>query len=435
MPRWLYSMLGVLAIPLIVMRLWWRGRREPGYRQHVGERFGRYAKPDGTAADFRGAIWIHAVSVGETRAVEPLLRALATRRPDARFLMTHMTPAGRATSERLYADLTTAGRLQVLYLPYDIGFIVRRFLARWQPRFGVLVETEIWPTLIAESARAGVAIALVNARLSERSAARGRRIGWLMRDAAAGLTAIVAQTPADARRIAAFGGPPPSVSGNLKFESLPEPGLLDLGRGWRAHIGVRPVIVLASTRDDDGTAEERLLLDGLESMLLKTSPLAAALVVIVPRHPQRFDAVAALVTVRGLTLARRSAALPDPTTQVWLGDSLGEMAAYFAMADIAMIGGSWVPLGGQNLIEACACGKPVIMGPSRFNFAAAAADAAQAGALEVADTPVAAWLCAERWLADRAMLATRTDAALTFASAHSGATERTLAALAPLLSR
>ncbi|CAN5370696.1 lipid IV(A) 3-deoxy-D-manno-octulosonic acid transferase [soil metagenome] len=408
MPRWLYSMLGVMAIPLIALRLWWRGRREPGYRQQVAERFGRYAPEDGEAADRRGAIWIHAVSVGETRAVEPLLRALAVRQPEVQFLMTHMTPAGRATSQQLYADLVDAGRLRVLYLPYDIGFVVRRFLRHWRPRLGILVETEIWPTLIAEAARAGIAIALVNARLSERSEARGRRIGRLMRDAAAQLSVIVAQTPADARRIASFGGPPPSVSGNLKFESLPEPALLELGRDWRARIGARAVIVLASTRDDNGTAEERLLLDGLESMSIDASPLAGALIVIVPRHPQRFDDVAALVAVRGMTLARRSASLPEPGTRIWLGDSLGEMAAYLAMADIAMIGGSWVPLGGQNLIEACACGKPVIMGPSRFNFAAAAADAAQAGALEVAETPVAAWLCAERWLADRSMLATRT---------------------------
>lgn len=430
MPRALYSAIVWLLLPVALARLWRRGRREPGYRDRVAERFGR----SDVRIPPRRPIWIHAVSVGEMRAIEPLVDALARRDVDSQFLLTCTTPAGRATAARLFVDLRAAGRVSIAWLPWDLGFACRRFLRQWRPLLGLLVETEVWPTLLAECERAAVPVALINARLSARSAARGRCFGRLMRDAARRLAVVVAQTEADASRLASFGGPVPVVSGNLKFESAPPPVLLELGARWREAAGRdRPVVLLASTRAQGGAAEDLLLLEALREAVHRHPVLAGALVVVVPRHPQRFGEVARHAAGLGFEVARRRDGDPQPSTQVWIGDSIGEMAAYCAMADLVMIGGSWLPLGGQNLIEACACGRPVLMGPSRFNFAKAAADAEAAGALEVAATPALAWDVATRWLAQPGELARRSQAALGFAAAHRGATGRTLCALAPLL--
>lgn len=412
--RHFYTVMWCLALPLVLARLWWRGRKEPGYRQHWRERLGFY----GPAKAARHTLWVHAVSVGETRASEPLVDALLAAYPGSRVILTHMTPTGRATGKALFAH--HGERLLQAYLPYDIPFLVRRFIAHFAPRVCILMETEVWPNLIAACGSA-VPVALVNARLSERSLRRGRKFGTLMTDAAAALALVAAQTEADAARIRSLGARAVAVTGSIKFDvTVPEP-MQQRGAQWRP--ARRQVILCASTRE----GEEALILDAFAPHLAQPG---SALLVIVPRHPQRFDDVAALAAARGLQLARRSqmgGAFPD--CQVLLGDSMGEMFAYYAACDVAFVGGSLLPLGGQNLIEPCALGKPVLVGPHTFNFELVTEEAIAAGAaLRVAD---AQQLVVEslKLLGSEAQSAAMGAAASSFAGHHRGATARTVGLL------
>jgi 3-deoxy-D-manno-octulosonic-acid transferase len=411
--RVLYSLMWWLALPLVLGRLWWRGRREPGYRAHLGERLGFY----GRKPEKRQTIMVHAVSVGETRAAEPLIEALLAARPDARILLTHMTPTGRATGRALFAK--HGGRIVQSFLPYDTGFMVGRFLRHFEPAICILMETEVWPNLIHGCAAYKVPVALVNARLSERSLRRGRKIGGLMTDAARAITLVAAQTDADAERIASLGAPNVAVTGSIKFDVVPPQAALDTGAMLRARFAHRPVLLCASTRE----GEEALILDAYQAMDARP---AGMLLVLVPRHPQRFDEVARMVEGRGLTLARRSA-LPDRVdADVLLGDSMGEMFAYYAACDCAYIGGSLLPLGGQNLIEACALAKPVLVGEHTFNFLQATEEAVAAGAaLRVLDAP-ALLRTAAGLLDDDGLRAAMGAQALAFAARHRGATVRTV---------
>jgi 3-deoxy-D-manno-octulosonic-acid transferase len=450
MARLLYRLLLLLLVPALIVRLLWRARKQPEYLQHLGERFGRYrgsataragadspqlaavAKAaDGAARPAAGhpargrppLLWLHAVSVGETRAAEPLIKSLAARYPTHQLLITCMTPTGRAAAESLYGSLAT-----IVYLPYDFAFAQRRFLRHWRPALGVLMETELWPNLLFEARAAGLPLALINARLSERSAAGYRRFAALSRPALGALSAVAAQSTADAERLAALGAPPPVVCGNLKFEVRPDPAVLALGTSWKATLpGQRFVWLAASTRE----GEEALLLDALA---LLAGRGIAPLLVLVPRHPQRFNEVATLVAARRLKLQRRSLGLPGADDQVWLGDSMGEMAAYYAMAELCVIGGSLLPFGSQNLIEACACACPVLIGPSDFNFRQAASDAiAHGAARRVAADPAGLAAAIAHAMAAPEELAAQRDAALAFAGAHRGATEKTQSVLDGLL--
>ncbi len=423
MSRFLYSIAWWLALPLVLARLWRRGRAEPGYRRHLGERFGFYP-PLTTDAPL---IWLHAVSVGETRAAEPLVAALLAAYPRHRILLTHMTATGRATGAALFAR--HGARVLQSWLPYDTGWMTRRFLAHFAPRLGLLMETEVWPNLLAQCARRRLPVALVNARLSQRSLARGLRLPALFGEAAANLALVAAQTDADAERIAQLGARHVQVTGSLKFDVAPPDDAAARGAALRQKFGARPVLLCASTRD----GEEALILAALRQ---SGATLGDALLVLVPRHPQRFDAVAELIAAHGYAPARRSALGTEaltPDVRVLLGDSMGEMFAYYAACDVAFIGGSLLPLGGQNLIEACALGKPVLLGPHTFNFAAVSDDAVAAGAaLRVADAAALLEQAAQLLRADdrRAAMGERASA---FARRHRGATERTVALLAPLL--
>jgi 3-deoxy-D-manno-octulosonic-acid transferase len=416
-----YSALWRLALPLVLARLWWRGLREPGYRAHWGERLGYYGE--------QGAgwhtIWIHAVSVGETRAAEPLVDALMAAYPESRIVMTHMTPTGRATGKDLFEK--HGQRLVQSYLPYDTVPMVRRFIKHFTPRICILMETEVWPNLIAVCAERGVSIALVNARLSDRSLRRAHRFGHLMTDAARAISLVAAQTEADAARVRSLGVDQVAVTGSIKFDVAVPPAARDTGAALRARIGARPVLLCASTRD----GEEALILDAFKRL---PSRPAGLLLLIVPRHPQRFDDVAKLVQARGLALARRSETGPvDPAVEVMLGDSMGEMFAYYAASDCAFIGGSLLPLGGQNLIEACALGKPVLVGEHTFNFALATDEAVAAGAAQrVRDADHMLQLAAGLLLDDAGRAAMGSRAA-SFASRHRGATARTVELLRPLI--
>jgi 3-deoxy-D-manno-octulosonic-acid transferase len=451
--RVLYSIGWLLATPLVVAYLLWRGRRQPEYRAHWAERFGLHPR----RADRAPLIWIHAVSVGETRAAQPLVSALAAAYPQARILVTAMTPTGRETARELYAKPLGA-RFAQAYLPYDYAGAPRRFLRAWRPSIGLVMETELWPNLMAVAEREGVPIALVNARLSARSLARGERTRSLMAPAARRLAAVLAQSREDAARIASLGREADAVTGNLKFDNAPKAPLLALGTGWRARIG-RPVLVAASTRD----GEEPLLWDAWRRALGDAGGDAASaarggasparpwadaapedgaprpLLAIVPRHPQRFDEVARAAAAAGFSVARR-AALDDPAVdwsgvELLVGDSMGEMDAWYALAGCAVIGGSLKPFGSQNLIEACAAGCPVLVGPSTFNFAEAASQAVEAGAARSVAEAGAAIEEGLRLLADDGAARAMGEAGARFAATHRGATRRTLEALAPLLGR
>ncbi|MDB5854106.1 MAG: 3-deoxy-D-manno-octulosonic acid transferase [Herminiimonas sp.] len=420
--RRLYSFAWWIALPLILLRLYWRGRKEPGYRHHLAERLGFYGATPPAAPNHK-TIWIHAVSVGETRAAEPLVTSLLEQCPGSTILLTHMTPAGRATGASLFGDQP---RVMQCYLPYDTGWMTARFLRHFAPRVCVLMETEVWPNMMAQCAAQSVPVALVNARLSELSLRKALRLGTLMQDAARAIAVVAAQTPADAARLRQTGVENVQVTGSIKFDIVPPSAAVTQGRALREAIGSRAVLLCASTRD----GEEALILDAL-----KAAPLHGVLLVIVPRHPQRFDDVARAIEAHGLRTMRRSqlqnTVLPD--VEVLLGDSMGEMFAWYAACDVAFIGGSLLPLGGQNLIEACASGKPVLAGPHTFNFATITEDAIAAGAARRVRDAGDMLAQAAQLLQDEPMRREMGAAALRFATQHRGATERTVKLLAPLL--
>ena len=431
MMRFFYSLLVRAMVPLVRRKLAQRARSEPLYGQWVEERFGRY---EGVATP--GALWVHAVSLGETRVAAVLIDALRAQHPGLRLLLTHSTATGRAQGQ----GLLQPGDAQA-WLPWDTPAGVDAFLRHFQPKAGVLMETEVWPNLTAACANAGVPLALVNARLNDRSHRLALRWSGLARPAYAALRAVWAQSDADAQRLREVGASVLGVLGNLKFDAQPAPPMLALGRSWRQGLN-RPVVMLASARE----GEEAMLLDALQA---QPGAWAGAHWLIVPRHPQRFEAVAALITARGWQVQRRSrwgqagpaqaaqAAGWDlnqlDTPSLWLGDSLGEMSAYAALSDVALLGGSFAPTGGQNLIELAACGCPVVMGPHTYNFALAAESAEALGAaLRVQDMP-AAVDAAMNWLAQTKQHAQAVLASVSLAQSHQGAALRTAQALRPWL--
>ncbi len=452
---WLFQGLLWLLVPLFLLRLWWRGRRQPAYRAHWQERLGWYAPPHTATPGGTGAgvtadasapasppggavlapplIWIHAVSVGETRACLPLVAALRTARPGCRILLTHMTPTGRETGRSLFGDT-----VEQCYLPYDTPGAVARFLARYRPQLGLLMETELWPGLVHACRVRALPLWLVNARLSARSAAGYRRLAWLTREALGGLAGVVAQGTSDARRLRVLGAPSVSVSGNLKFDAPVPAQEAQPAQALRAVLGAtRPVWLAASTRE----GEEVLLLQAWRQLLPRLPD--APLLVVVPRHPQRFDEVCAHIEAAGLAFCRRRdwpaltaagwsgpppATLPD-TVSVVLGDSMGELGLWYRAVDLAWIGGSLLPLGGQNLLEACARDCPVLVGPHTFNFAQVTAEGIAAGAVEQVANAGAIVARAAALLDDPAERGRRAAAGRAFLARHQGATRRTLQAL------
>jgi 3-deoxy-D-manno-octulosonic-acid transferase len=379
---------------------------------------------------------VHAVSVGETRAAAPLIRALLERYPEHSVALTHMTPTGRETSKALFGE---EPRVLRIYLPYDFGPFAVRFLRHFRPVFGIVMETELWPCLLAACQRRGVPVLLANARLSERSARGYARIPTLTRLTLGTLTATGAQSDADAARLSALGARRVSVTGNIKFDSAPPENALALATRFRARCGERPAILAASTRE----GEETLIVEAF--LRARADTPSNALLILAPRHPQRFDEVAAMLQAYGIAVARRSAdrdmlaadGAPEPLpheTRVWLGDSMGEMFAYYAAADVALIGGCWLPFGGHNPIEACAVGTPVLLGPHTFNCRQVAEEAVSAGAAHRCEDADAAMRTAFALLADAAARTAMSKAGRGFAAANRGATARTLALLGEIVS-
>ncbi|AKZ61492.1 3-deoxy-D-manno-octulosonic acid transferase [Herbaspirillum hiltneri N3] len=420
--RLLYSALWWIGLPFVLLRLWRRGRKEPGYRQHIGERLGFYGHAARQSA--QPLIWVHAVSVGETRAAQPLIEALLRTYPQHAILLTHMTATGRATGRQLFE---AQERVIQSYLPYDTGWMCARFLRHFKPRICILMETEVWPNMVRQCVRHGVPVVLANARLSARSLRRGQRFGAILLEAAAGIDCVGAQSEQDAERLRLFGARQVHVTGSIKFDVEAPAEMVALGRQWRVQFGERPVLLCASTRE----GEEALVLDALAKVADRNF-----LTVIVPRHPQRFDEVAAMVSARGFAMQRRSllgAATVAADTAVILGDSMGEMAAYYAACETAFIGGSLLPLGGQNLIEACALGIPVLIGEHTFNFQMISDDAVFAGAALRVNSAAEMLLQAQSLFADGERRTSMALHAREFARRHQGATERTMAMLNGML--
>ncbi len=400
MTRTIYTVLLYLLLPFAPLKLLWRSRKQPEYLQHWAERFGFY-----TATVKKPIIWLHCVSVGETRAASLLVKLLQAEYPAHQVLLTHITPTGRATSEQLFGE-----SVQRAYLPYDTPGAAARFLAHYKPSIGVLMETELWFNLIHACKDADVPLLLLNARLSEKSASGYAKLGKLVQEGLHDLTAIGAQTIEDSRRLQALGAKSISVMGNIKFEVMPPKNAVMEGEKLRARLKAqsRPVFLAASTRDDNGRNEESMIIEAV-----RQANIPDLLTIIVPRHPQRFDEIAELLRKKGHDFMRRSQLLVNGNAirepgineealkgeavqkvrqdaddvddkvimkQFLLGDSMGEMFTYYAACDVAFIGGSLLPLGGQNLIEALAMNKPVLIGPHTLNFAQASKSAIDAGA-------------------------------------------------------
>ena len=437
----LYQLVWALGAPMYVARLWWRGRREAAYRLHLGERFG-WVTVRPRAVDEPGWIWIHAVSLGEARAAQALVDELRARLPGCRLWLTHSTATGLAAGQALLRP----GDGQS-WFPMDGCGAPGRFLKALRPSVGILMETEVWPGVQQAAAAAGIPLVLASARLSERSLRKGRRASVLLGPAVRSIRRVLAQTPEDAQRLSDLGAGDVRVCGNLKFDVRPSPPLCERGRDWR-HQLARPVVLMASSREGE---EAMLLAEWTRPQRMaerQSLPGGPPLLLIVPRHPQRFDDVATCIQGNGLTMWRRSLfqaqtgespRLPEQALKadVWLGDSLGEMPMYYSMADLGLLGGSFQPFGGQNLIEAAACGCPLLMGPHTFNFQEAAAHSQAEGAARMVSNLSEALTLAHRLLPDPeaaddsepADLSRMREGALRFYRRHRGAAARTVDAL------
>jgi 3-deoxy-D-manno-octulosonic-acid transferase len=352
------------------------------------------------------------------RAATSLVQAMQSAYPGMPVLLTCMTATGRQTAHQLFGKSVT-----VRFLPYDYPWAVRRFLGLHRPRLGVMMETEIWPELAMACKASKVPLYLVNARMSEKSAGAYARFASLTAHVLGMLSGVSAQYEDDANRLRNLGAASVQLTGSLKFDMKPDPLHIERGLSWRAAWGrERPAILAASTRP----GEEALILEAFAAH----AP-AAWLLVLVPRHPQRFDEVASMLEKARLRFLRKSSGAPvSAETRVLLGDSMGEMTSYYAACDLAFIGGSLLPHGGQNLIEAAACGVPVLIGPHTFNFSRIAEMAETAGAAMRVENAGDLMQKIGELVHDRRQREAMSQDALRFAESHRGATARAMAMLA-----
>lgn len=421
MNRLLYTLLLHLALPLIALRLALRARKAPAYARRINERFSL-----GLPAMTPGGIWVHAVSVGESIAAAPMIRALQARYPELPITVTCMTPTGSERIQALFGE-----NVQHCYLPYDLPWAAARFLDRARPRLAVVMETELWPNHIHQCARRNIPVALANARLSERSARGYARFGKLTAPMLAELSLIAVQTQAEAQRFLDLGARPGcvEVTGSIKFDLKIDAELLQradaLRQQWQAT--TRPVWIAASTH----AGEDEIIL-AAHRQLLSNHP--DALLILVPRHPERFNSVNELCLSQGLSTRRRSAGEAVQTgDQVLLGDTMGELLFLYALADIAFVGGSLVANGGHNLLEPAALGKPVLSGPHLFNFLEIAAQLREAGALSEVESAVQLADKVATLLNEPSEIQRMSQAGLSVLKANQGALERLLEGLQRLL--
>jgi len=437
MSRLMYTLLLRLLSPLIWLWMWRRANKAGGdWQLFSAERFGSYPQPwDGAAP-----VWVHAVSLGETKAAQSLVAGLLAQ--GERVLLTHTTATGRAEGARLFAADIAAGRLRQQWLPYDFPGATLRFMRHYQPRLGVLIEREVWPCLVNAAARMRIPMVLASARMSARSLRHNQRLdrvfGGLLNDTYGQLDLVLAQSQDDADRLFELGARHIKVAGNLKFDLSPPLVPVESGRAWRKRLG-RPVVAIASTREGE---------DAMFVPAVRDASLAAGMApmfMLIPRHPQRFDEADAMLASSGLPFARWSALRHDPDADrtlaevdVVLGDTIGEMPFFYAASDVAIVAGSFAPLGGQNFIEACAIGTPVIVGPHTRNFADAVESALAAGAVfqvnqkegvlaarQAVDTAL-------QWIKEDVARAERSAIALAWVSAHTGATRMMLQEISEL---
>lgn len=418
MSRRMYTFLLFLLLPFTPLKLLWRARKQPEYLAHWRERYGFYS-----LESTKPVIWLHCVSVGETRAAEPLIKALLHQYPNHQILLTHTTPTGRDTSERLFGNTVTR-----VYLPYDLPFAVKSFLHHFKPVVGVLMETELWFNLIAACKQQALPLLLVNARLSEKSALGYAKLGQLVKQGLHQLSAIAAQNTQDAQRLMNLGASNVSVVGNLKFDVVPPEEAVTQGKLLRDKLGQqRPVFLAASTRD----GEEILIIEAIAK-----ANIPNLLTMIVPRHPQRFTEVAELLTKQHIRFAQRSTLTEEIISKnitYVLGDSMGEMFTYYAACDVAFIGGSLLPLGGQNLIEACSMGKPVLIGSHTFNFELVTELAIDAGAAKRVQNSDELAQSIKALFEDQTKRQAMGYAAQSFSAESRGATQRTMRLIEPYI--
>nr|WP_240553452.1 3-deoxy-D-manno-octulosonic acid transferase [Polynucleobacter aenigmaticus] len=426
-----YQLLWHLLLPFAFIRLAWRTRHSAEYLHHFSERLG-FANRKSIV---QGSVWIHAVSVGETRAAQPLIEAYLAR--GETILLTHMTLNGRRTGAALFALAIASGQLRQVYLPYDLCWSVANFIRTFKPKLGLFMETEAWPTVVFYCAEIGLPLFLVNARLSERSARRVNRFGKAGRALFQAFAGILAQTQFDAERYRSLGVKKVEIVGNLKFDVPLDPSLVQHGKAWQQelHGNQRLMVCAASTRDGEEVIILRAWRDLLQSNAFENAPLLC----LVPRHPERFTEVANQIHEAGLRFRRRTEweGIPKGITdlEVILGDSMGEMPMYYSAADLVVMGGSLLPFGGQNLIEACAAGCPVLLGEHTYNFQQAALDAIKIGAARriqgelILSESVALMAALKELLLNTAELAKMSSAAKAYSLEHQGATRKILAAL------
>ena len=417
---YVYNILVYLAAPFAVLVQLWRSLRDPSYRDRLGERFGLGQAIPGDI------IWIHAVSVGEVQAAQPLIAQLQARHPRYGILITTVTPTGAARARFLFGD-----RVHLRYVPLDLPGSVKRFFDRVQPKLAMILETELWPNLYDECGKRGIPLVLASARISPRSVGKYRRLVPLFRKTLSHGIVIAAQSEPDAERFHSIGATPERthVTGNIKFDFQPPEGIETKGRRWREkHAPGRPIWVAGSTHE----GEEPVILDAHRRVL---EQFPDALLVLVPRHPQRFESVRDLLAKRHERAANRSSkAAISPATSVLLGDTMGELMTFYAAADVAFVAGSLVPIGGHNLLEPASVGRPVLTGPHNFNGEEIAQLLMDAGAaFIVTDTEQIAH-AVKGLLANRDLRAVMGAAGRSVLDANRGALDRLLMLVDPLLS-
>lgn len=420
MARLFYTLVFHLLLPFICLRLWLRGRKAPAYRQRWAERFG-FGLPQ-----LPGSLWVHAVSVGETLAAQPLVNALLKQHPGLRLVVTTMTPTGSERVRAIWGD-----RVSHVYAPYDLPWALRRFLGLARPHLLVIMETELWPNMLREARQAGVPVLLANARLSERSARGYAKVSALTQGLLDDLSLVAAQDEATARRFRELGLPEQkvAVTGSIKFDIAAPESLhaeaLTLRQDW--HLAGRPILVAASTH----IGEDQPLLEAFQQLLQSH---ADALLILVPRHPERFGDVARLLERSGLNYVRRSQGQAvTPETEVLLGDSMGELMRWFALAQVAFVGGSLVPVGGHNMLEPIALGVPAISGTQVFNFQSIADELVADGALTLVPDAGALVLAVRALWDNPAQWTKQREAGLAVLERNRGALARQLALIERLL--
>jgi len=417
--RYFYNLLIHLAAPLVILHHWWRGLRDPAYRGGLGQRLGH-----GPTVEDR-SVWVHAVSVGEVQASAPLVRELIRRYPATPIVVTTVTPTGAARARALFGH-----DVHIRYVPLDLPGAVRRFFDRIRPRVAIIMETELWPNLFAECGRRRIPLVLASARVSPRSVGRYRKLVPLFRETLSHGIVIAAQSEGDAERFRSIGANPDRtfVTGNIKFDFELRGEVPQMGRDWRrVNAAHRPVWVAGSTHE----GEEEILLEA-HARLRRAQP--EALLVLVPRHPNRFDSVAALLARRGRPWTRRSSGRDvPPEAEVLLGDTMGELMTFYAAADVAFVAGSLVPVGGHNLLEPASLGVPILTGPYNFNGEDIYRKMRDAGAVgEVRDAGGLADSL-EKLLGDDSLRRESGGRGRSVVQANRGALERLLRLLAPLL--